>query len=671
MNVAGHPGQTSNIGVPLNKDGRWVASLSVHHGSPREWTPAEIELVPETAERTWAAVERARAEKALRESEGRFRSVFSSNMAAMGIWTADGDTLDANDALLELIGYTRADLDAGQINWKEITPPKYLPQDERVLREIAERGICKPFEKEYFRKDGGRVPVLIGGGHFDEAGETGIFFAIDLTERRCAEFALRESEERYGLATQAVRAVIYDWNIAEDVIIRSQELEKLIGFSPDETETQTNAWWKSRVHPEDAKRAIGLVREKIKSAATRFEDEYRIRHRAGHYIWVSDIGVFLRDEQHRVVRCVGSVTNVAKRKEAEETLRHSEERLRLLIERAEDYAIFTMTTDGIIDSWNVGAEKTFGWTEAEVVGQSCKIIFTPEDRKKGAPELEMTTARKNGRAPDERFHLRKDGTRFYGSGVMTLLKDTNGKAIGLVKIARDMTERIEAEKATHDKEMLQKLVGAQEDERQRIARDLHDELGQQLTALRLNLEKARRMCRDEDVCAEIAKIDSLAKNIDNGVDFLAWELRPAALDQLGLIPALANYVQQWTHHSGVSAEFLASSLKRTRFAREVETNLYRIAQEAMNNISKHARAKSVEVMIEKRDDLIVLIIQDDGKGFNVKSKQAHSKGIGLIGMHERAELIGGTLEIESASGGTTVFVRVPFSSAKKGGSSGK
>lgn len=292
--------------------------------------------------------------------------------------------------------------------------------------------------------------------------------------------------------------------------------------------------------------------------------------------------------------------------------------------------------------------------------------FTPEDREAGAPEQEIETAFINGRAPDERFHLCRDGSRFYASGVMTLLKDTGGSVRGFAKIARDMTERIEAEKALRDKEMLQRIVGAQEDERKRIARDLHDELGQQLTALRLKLESIRKTCEDTELCGKIDETQMIAKSIDNGVDFLAWELRPAALDDLGLFAALDKYVKEWSHHSGVTAELLASRLKRARFAPEVETNLYRITQEALNNAHKHASARRAEVMLEKRGEQIVLIIEDDGKGFDVKKKTNRSKGIGLIGMQERATLIGGTVEIESAAGrGTTIFVRVPAAPTKR------
>jgi PAS domain S-box-containing protein len=355
---------------------------------------------------------------------------------------------------------------------------------------------------------------------------------------------------------------------------------------------------------------------------------------------------------------VGSTRNITNHKLAEQALRESEERSRLLIEGATDFAIFSITPDNLIASWNTGAERVFGYKESEIIGQSGEILFTAEDREKGIPKKEMDTARNEGRAEDERWHLRKDGMRFFASGLMMRLKEG---AHGFVKITRDMTKKLEAEKAMREKELLQKLVKAQEDERRRIARDLHDELGQQLTALRLKLESIRKLCeKDDELSAKVDDVQTIAKHIDNGVDFLAWELRPSVLDDWGLIAALDKYVREWSHYAGVTAEFIKPDNKRMPLASEVEINLYRIVQEALNNTHKHAKANRVGMMLDKRDDLIVLIIEDDGIGFNPKNKKTRSKGLGLIGMQERAALINGTVEIESTlKKGTTIYVRIP------------
>ena len=412
----------------------------------------------------------------------------------------------------------------------------------------------------------------------------------------------------------------------------------------------------------DARRVMAGIESILKGNLAQFSHEYPCHSPVEKRWFLLNVTPLRGGRGGAVV----SHLNITTRKLAEEALHESEERLRLVINSVEDYAITTTDVTGIINGWNPGAKKMFGYAESEIIGQPCDILFTPEDRENGVPAMEMQTAMKNGSAEDERFHLRRDGTRFYVSGVMQSLKD--GKVDGFVKIARDMTERIKAEQIGREKEMLQTLVGAQEDERKRIARDLHDELGQLLTGLRLKLEAVGKLCEgNRELRGKIDETQTIAKHLDAGIDFLAWELRPAALDDLGLYAALAKYVREWAHYSGIAAELLGSNIKKERLAPEAETNLYRIAQEALNNVHKHAKASSVEVSLEKRgEDLIVLIINDDGSGFDPKNKMNRGKGIGLIGMRERAALIGGSLEIESAPGkGTTIFVRVPATFTEK------
>lgn len=485
----------------------------------------------------------------------------------------------------------------------------------------------------------------------------------DLIERKRDQDALRKSEERFRAMFEQASVGIVMKTIEGQLMNPSPGFCQIIGYTREET---VQLSLRDITHPDDYKNEVKLTRRLIEGKIPGFSIEKRYVRKDGSLIWGNLTASLVRQMTGEPFYMLAIVEDIHERKEFEEALRKSQERLRLLIESASDYAIFTMTPDNRIDSWNTGAEKVFRWTESEALGQSGEIIFTPEDRAAGVPEQEINTALENGRAPDERYHIRRDGSRFYASGVTTLLKDADGKIQGFAKICRDMTEQIEAGKAIRHKEMLQILVRAQEDERTRIARDLHDELGQQLTALRLKLDALRKMCDIQELCDVIDETQLIAKSIDNGVDFLAWELRPASLDDLGLVAALDNYVREWSHNSGVTAELLTTSLKKERFTPEVETNLYRIVQEALNNTHKHAKAKYVEVMLDKRGETIGLLISDDGKGFSQQDKKNRLKGLGLTGMKERAALVGGTLEIESAKGkGTTIFVRIPAASMKR------
>jgi signal transduction histidine kinase len=221
-----------------------------------------------------------------------------------------------------------------------------------------------------------------------------------------------------------------------------------------------------------------------------------------------------------------------------------------------------------------------------------------------------------------------------------------------------MVERERAEKART--ELLARLVFAHEDERRRIAREMHDQFGEQLTALARRIEILKGACADRpDLAGEVAALEAVAQQLDRDVDHLVWELRPTALDDLGLRAALANYVQDWSKRVSISAELHTSGLLDDRLSSETETTLYRIAQEALTNVAKHSRAANVDVILERRSDHVLLIVEDDGVGFDPASSGGAGQGFGLLGMQERAALVGATLEIESAAGkGTTVLLRM-------------
>jgi PAS domain S-box-containing protein len=380
-------------------------------------------------------------------------------------------------------------------------------------------------------------------------------------------------------------------------------------------------------------------------------------------------------------------------------LRKSEAHLRLLIESVTDYAIFTTDTEGRIDSWNTGACRIFGFAAPDILGRSSAVLFTPEDRAAGAHLREMEVARDKGCAEDERYHCRKDGSRFYASGTLTPLRDPGGELRGFVKVARDLTARKESETAlqrAHDdlgrrvaertreleqanatlaheltvrreaeervRQLWSRVISAQEDERRRIARDLHDHLGQQMTALHLKLQTLRRARPDDAVLQQnVADADAYVSQIETDLDFFTWELRPAALYDLGLVPALTDFVTAFAKNYGIPATFETLGVISHRLLPQIEINLYRILQEAMNNVYKHAQATRIDVFLQQRGDNVVLTVTDDGRGFDaeVVTGGDGNQGLGLLGMRERAALIGGTIEFESSKQGTTVIVCVP------------
>lgn len=196
--------------------------------------------------------------------------------------------------------------------------------------------------------------------------------------------------------------------------------------------------WQVMVHPDDAPASVSRWQRAL-AAGEVFDTEYRLRRADGVYCWHIGRNVPLRDNNGRITGWFGTATDVEDLKQTQALLQESEERLRLMLESATDYAIISFSTEGIIKEWSSGAERIFGYTEKEAIGQPGDIVFTPEDRAAGAPQMEMKQAREEGRAADERWHIRRDGTRFYMSGVMSPISDSAGKLTGFVKVARDMT----------------------------------------------------------------------------------------------------------------------------------------------------------------------------------------------------------------------------------------
>jgi len=246
----------------------------------------------------------------------------------------------------------------------------------------------------------------------------------------------------------------------------------------------------------------------------------------------------------------------------------------------------------------------------------------------------------------------------------------------IVELNRELEQRVK--QRTHELEELErqlreqnkekgdllgKIITTQEEERKRIARELHDEVGQSITSLMIGF-KVLETQDPEKMSQGIDQLKKLSAQTLEDVRHLALELRPSSLDDLGLIAALRQYTREYKEKTGVNAEFQTSGFEGKRLQPEVEIALYRIVQEALTNVARHAEAKKVSVLMGIRNSSIVAIVEDDGKGFDVQdviSSKNRERRLGLYGMQERASLIGGVLTIEANPGkGTTIFVEVPL-----------
>jgi signal transduction histidine kinase len=210
---------------------------------------------------------------------------------------------------------------------------------------------------------------------------------------------------------------------------------------------------------------------------------------------------------------------------------------------------------------------------------------------------------------------------------------------------------------------LGQLVTTQEEERRRIARELHDQLGQQLTALKLGLRSLQEAAHGRS-SGQAQQLQDIVDGLGHAVQHLAWELRPTALDDLGLHTALLHYVERWSEYANIEVDFQSIGFESHRVPSHIETTIYRIVQEALTNVLKHAKAERVGLILQRTNDRVLVIVEDDGCGFDAEAMMTSAptkRSLGLLGMQERAALVGGTLHLESAPGrGTTVLVRIPL-----------
>jgi PAS domain S-box-containing protein len=368
-------------------------------------------------------------------------------------------------------------------------------------------------------------------------------------------------------------------------------------------------------------------------------------------------------------RHLSVLRDVTERKRAEEKLRKSEERHRLIVESALDYAIFATDPEGTIESWSPGAEAVFGWTAEEAVGQATAITFTPEDREGGVPEKERATARRDGSAPDVRWHLRKGGSRIFIEGTNRHLADTDGRTRGFLKIGQNVTERRELERERERLRARELTAKAEAAERERISRELHDRVAHSMAVALQSLELHSALAEAAPHRA-VEKLELARESIRRAVDqtrSLAAELRHTHEEELedGLPAALEAFVRAYVP-DGLQVELAfhpGDEWGWEDIPSQVGAQAYLVMREALANAARHSGCERVRMRLEIRDRELVGTVKDDGMGFDpeVAGKAGPAGGVGLRSMRERAEMLGGSLRVASRpEGGTTVEVRLPL-----------
>jgi two-component system sensor histidine kinase NreB len=322
-------------------------------------------------------------------------------------------------------------------------------------------------------------------------------------------------------------------------------------------------------------------------------------------------------------------------------------------------AMLVIDENGIIVKVNAALEKMTGWTNEELTGKThiceicCGIATCTEDltctncffKQEKMPSFEMRVKTRDGREYP------------VAASSAQLPPDSKGK---IVLILRDMSAQLKAEKERYQQKLTNYVIQAQEKERKRIARELHDGVGQALYSILVGLNVIGQSNLNEQMKQHVAQIQQMTVKAMEEVKRMALELRPSALDDLGLLPAIRSLMKRVEQMFGLKVDLDVRGNRR-RYPAAVETALYRIVQEAMTNTVKYAQTDRLAIVFEDKGSELSVTIVDDGVGFDPEQVEKTGNGLGLFGMRERAQLLGGTVEIRSAPGeGTTVFVKIPL-----------
>jgi PAS domain S-box-containing protein len=336
--------------------------------------------------------------------------------------------------------------------------------------------------------------------------------------------------------------------------------------------------------------------------------------------------------------------------------------LRLLIDQITDYAIFLLTPAGEVQTWNPGAERIKFYKPHEIIGKHFRVFYSPEAQRAKIPEEELKIAAATGRFEDEGWRIRGDGTKFWASVIITAIRAPHGELLGFGKVTRDLTERKRVEEQL--RALSHSLLKAQDEERGRLGRELHDTFGQYLTAMKITLDGILTDARfdEHDIRGRVSECVSLLDRAIREVRTLSYLLYPPMLEELGLASAIRWHLEEFSRRSGIATSVEIHD--NMRLPKNAELALFRILQESLTNVHRHSHSKTASVRFCIEDRNAVLEVKDHGQGFpstvSALGNGLPGKfGVGIRSMHERVRQLAGSLEISSNADGTTVVAKVP------------
>jgi PAS domain S-box-containing protein len=643
-----------------------------------ELEDANQRLREQAAQLQRQADEMAEQARTLRERDTRLRRIADANMVGVIFWTLDGPVTYANDAFLELVGYTREDLEQGRVDWRSITPPEWAPVDDHAIQMVGQFGVARAFEKEYRHRNGHRVPVLLSAALFEESTQEGVTLVVDLSARKAAERALAEEAELRRIAIESAHMGTWEMDVTTGETIWDRRAQEIVGRLVEGPITQEEAI--ASIHPEDRGRAVEQARVLSgPEAAHEYHAEKRIVRPDGKVRWTYWSGRMRPGTAPGSYRVVGTVQDVTERREAEEALRRSEQTFRRLAESIPQL-VWTSRADGQVEYVNERWNEYTGIHSDEAIGEAWLAALHPEDRERALTAWEASVL--SGETYEAEYRLRRhDGEFRWFLGRARPLRSEDGEIVRWFGTLTDIDEQ----KRTRDE--LQRLYREVEEANRTKAEFLatmsHElrtplnailgyadllEMGvpQPLEpgALRYVQRIVLSARHQHQLIEEILAFNRLEAGKET-VNIEAVSL-PGLLDEVSAVMAPLAERKALTLYADASAapEPLSTDPRKLR---QILLNL-------LGNAVKFTASGHVALRMEQGEHCARFVVEDTGLGICPEEQQkifepfwqadrsltreVEGTGLGLAISRRYAHLLGGEILVESEPGGGSRFTLV-------------
>jgi PAS domain S-box-containing protein len=610
-----------------------------------------------------------KAERALRDSEEKFRTVFQGAPTGMVMLSPEGRFLAVNKAFCEFLGYSERELLSMDIS--SITHPEDKAVSYRALDQaLAGRSGSQRLEKRYLHKNGqvqwGELSTdLI----WDNENKPNYFVSqiVNITERKRVEEALRANEDRLRVALDSAQLGTFDFNPLTGDIVWDAQMKQIWGIPPGEKLDYANAL--ERIHAEDRERVSQIVAASLAPNANGdYVAEYRIVRPDGTTHWTRAKGrVYFQGEgeQRQAVRMVGVQRDITERNQAEQERRESEERFRL-VANAAPVMIWMSGPDKLCIYFNQPWLEFTGRSLEAELGNGWVEGVHPDDLPQCVDTYNESFDRRLAFRMEYRLR-RHDGEYRWINDIGVPIVRPDGTFTGYIGSCIDITDLKRAEEILHN--ISGKLIEAQEKERRRIARELHDDINQRLVLLGVSLQQLTNDLSSASVASLRERTNELSNHVSelsSDIQLLSHQLHSSSLQYLGLVPAMNDLCKEIASRHNVKVDCAHSNVP-SPLPPEVALGLFRVLQEALRNAVKHSGVRKVEVRLLGLPGEIQLTIRDRGKGFDPKTTMA-GQGLGLVSMQERVHLLKGSISIVSKPMcGTEIIVHIPSPAKTKPG----